>query len=311
VVAATPTNDASRGWLVKAACAVVALVLVAGVVSRFRSEDSATPTPNADIVSKLIPTGAPPSRATTLSQSQSAPAGLPSGFVPVPWATSLPDGVIQGTVDYVVDGDTFEIVVNGVSARYRIYHADTPETYPDVECGGPEATAFSKTALWSSDTPGQVWIESVDQRDKYGRKLAYLWFTSDGRPYLLNYVLINSGWAEDIDYGDAFDPYREQLRQAAGAARQNNLGVWELCGGFGHPAAAPLAVATSVPALDKIQPPAANLAGDCNPNYSPCVPNVSYDIDCKDVGFRVQVIGSDPYNLDNDDPDLIGCESYP
>jgi micrococcal nuclease len=290
------------------------LLLVAGSIGRFGSdgEDAVTPTPNAELAGNRISTARSTSapRLTVLSQVQSAPTGLPQGFVPVPWATALPDGVVQGRVDDVIDGDTFEIVVDGVSARYRIYHADTPEIYPNVECGGPEAADVSKNALWASDTPGQVWIESVDQRDKYGRKLAYLWFTIDGRPYLLNYGLINSGWAEDIDYGDPFNPYREQLSQAARSARDNNLGVWSACGGFGIPAIAPLAVSTTVPSLDKIQPPAANLTGNCNPNYSPCVPNVSYDLDCKDVGFRVQVIGDDPYNLDNDDPDLIGCESW-
>lgn len=46
---------------------------------------------------------------------------------------------------------------------------------------------------------------------------------------------------------------------------------------------------------------------DCNPNYSPCVPNASYDLDCGDIGFTVKVIGSDPYRLDKDG-DGYGCE---
>jgi len=48
---------------------------------------------------------------------------------------------------------------------------------------------------------------------------------------------------------------------------------------------------------------------NCNPNYSPCVPNVSYDLDCPDIGQRVSVIGYDQYHLDADH-DGIGCESY-
>lgn len=48
---------------------------------------------------------------------------------------------------------------------------------------------------------------------------------------------------------------------------------------------------------------------NCNPNYSPCVPNVSYDLDCPDIGFPVRVIGSDVYRFDADG-DGIGCESY-
>jgi hypothetical protein len=45
------------------------------------------------------------------------------------------------------------------------------------------------------------------------------------------------------------------------------------------------------------------------PNYSPCVPSGHSDLDCPDIGFRVQVIGADPYLLDADN-NGIGCESY-
>lgn len=47
----------------------------------------------------------------------------------------------------------------------------------------------------------------------------------------------------------------------------------------------------------------------CNPNYSGCVPNVSYDLDCPDIGKKVRVIGRDQYRLDRDG-DGWGCESY-
>jgi hypothetical protein len=48
---------------------------------------------------------------------------------------------------------------------------------------------------------------------------------------------------------------------------------------------------------------------NCNPNYSGCVPNVSYDLDCPDIGYSVRVIGYDQYRLDRDN-DGYGCESY-
>ena len=47
----------------------------------------------------------------------------------------------------------------------------------------------------------------------------------------------------------------------------------------------------------------------CDPNYDPCVPNVAYDLDCGDIGFRVRVIGGDPHGFDREG-DGIGCESY-
>ena len=56
-------------------------------------------------------------------------------------------------------------------------------------------------------------------------------------------------------------------------------------------------------------------AGNCNPNYSPCVPNDPVDVDCKGGGGNgpsyvdgpVRVIGNDVYGLDKDG-DGIGCE---
>jgi hypothetical protein len=48
---------------------------------------------------------------------------------------------------------------------------------------------------------------------------------------------------------------------------------------------------------------------NCDPNYSPCVPNVSYDLDCADIGFSVIVKGYDKHGFDADG-DGYGCESY-
>src|SRR6185503_9640271 len=48
---------------------------------------------------------------------------------------------------------------------------------------------------------------------------------------------------------------------------------------------------------------------DCDPNYSPCVPYVGYDLDCPEIGYKVTVKGTDRYRLDRDS-DGIGCETY-
>ncbi|SES27158.1 hypothetical protein SAMN04487818_109227 [Actinokineospora terrae] len=68
------------------------------------------------------------------------------------------------------------------------------------------------------------------------------------------------------------------------------------------------------PASPKPTTTVAKPASNCNPNYSPCVPNAS-DVDCAGgsgngpayVTGPIRVIGSDPYGLDNDG-DGIGCE---
>ncbi len=48
---------------------------------------------------------------------------------------------------------------------------------------------------------------------------------------------------------------------------------------------------------------------NCDPNYTPCISNVSGDLDCPDIGHQVTVIGVDRYRLDRDG-DGIGCDSY-
>lgn len=45
----------------------------------------------------------------------------------------------------------------------------------------------------------------------------------------------------------------------------------------------------------------------CDPNYTGCVPDSPYDVDCDEVAGPVEVIGSDVDGLDADN-DGIGCE---
>jgi len=50
-------------------------------------------------------------------------------------------------------------------------------------------------------------------------------------------------------------------------------------------------------------------AAVCDENYSGCVPVVSYDLDCADIGRSVRVYGYDRHGFDRDN-DGYGCESY-
>lgn len=65
------------------------------------------------------------------------------------------------------------------------------------------------------------------------------------------------------------------------------------------------------PATAVAQPTIAPPTPSCDPNYSGyCVPVVSYDLDCPDIGHRVYVVGVDIHGFDADG-DGDGCESYP
>ena len=61
---------------------------------------------------------------------------------------------------------------------------------------------------------------------------------------------------------------------------------------------------------NKPKPASQEPASDCDPNYSgACVPIVSFDLDCADIGESVTVVGSDIHRFDADG-DGAGCESY-
>lgn len=60
----------------------------------------------------------------------------------------------------------------------------------------------------------------------------------------------------------------------------------------------------------KPKPASEEPVSNCDPNYSgACVPIVSWDLDCADIGESVTVIGSDIHRFDADG-DGAGCESY-
>jgi micrococcal nuclease len=171
------------------------------------------------------------------------------GFAPAFWLTEIPEDVEEAEVVRLVDGDTLEVRIDGVSNRVRIYRADTPETRNEKHCGGAEATDFAEFALsFNDDEDGTVYLErDKNEKDRYGRELAYVWFEVDDKPYLLNHILINNGWAEDVDYGDR--KYDEELKDAAAFAKRHDLGVWDLCGAFGQPLPEP--APTDVPAAEQ------------------------------------------------------------
>lgn len=131
---------------------------------------------------------------------------------------------LAGTVVYVVDGDTFDIqLANGKKERVRLTLVDTPETkHPrlGVQPFGPEASAYTKKLL----TDKKVSLEmDVQERDRYGRVLAYVWL--DGK--LVNEQLIAKGLARVA----VFPPntkYVDRFEQVQQKAREQRLGIWSV-----------------------------------------------------------------------------------
>ncbi|MDP1804685.1 MAG: thermonuclease family protein, partial [Acidimicrobiales bacterium] len=112
-------------------------------------------------------------------------------LAPAPATATLPAGV-DVVVRKVVDGDTLD--VSG-GERVRLIGIDTPESVaPDrpVGCFGKEASRFT-ASLVPPGTPVRL-VGDVEQRDRFGRLLAYMYRQADG--LFVNAELLRQGYAQ-------------------------------------------------------------------------------------------------------------------
>jgi micrococcal nuclease len=140
-----------------------------------------------------------------------------------PASGNLPGGV-DVTVRKVVDGDTIDVTGG---ERVRLIGIDTPETNaPDrpVGCFGREASRFVATLL-PRGTPVRL-VGDAEQRDQYGRLLAYVYRKADG--LFVNAELLRQGFAQlltippNVAHTDAFAALARQ-------AREGSQGLWGAC----------------------------------------------------------------------------------
>lgn len=129
------------------------------------------------------------------------------------------------TVLRVVDGDTFVVNYNGMEEYVRLIGVDTPESvYPDSERNteaGVLASDYTKARLEGK----QVELEfDVQQRDMYGRLLAYVYV--DGVMY--NKTLLEDGVANlatyppNVKYVDDFTAIVTARNAAQASAQPSN-----------------------------------------------------------------------------------------
>jgi micrococcal nuclease len=115
------------------------------------------------------------------------------------------------------DGDT--LWLSGIG-KVRLIGVDTPEVYGGVECYGREASAFvERTVPLGSEVRYRL---GVEERDRYGRALAYVWLR-DGR--FLNRLLVARGYAQPLTVPPNVE-YEDLFVQAAARAREAGRGLW-------------------------------------------------------------------------------------
>ena len=132
---------------------------------------------------------------------------------------------LPATVISVVDGDTVVVRLRGGAVeKIRLLGVDTPEVVDPrkpVQCFGHVASDFTRSQL----TGKRVSLElDAEQRDKYGRLLAYV--ILDGRRY--NDELLERGYARFLVIPPNGSHARAMLREEldAMAARR---GLWGEC----------------------------------------------------------------------------------
>lgn len=120
----------------------------------------------------------------------------------------------------VIDGDTIELLGG---QRVRLVQIDTPEKHE--ECYGDAASAVTSRLI----PPGtRVRIEqdpSLDQVDRYQRKLAYVWKGDED----VNVTLVREGAAGVWFYGGTRGRHASELLQATQQARAEHKGLWAAC----------------------------------------------------------------------------------
>jgi micrococcal nuclease len=154
-------------------------------------------------------------------------AGCGHGGPPLP-TPSAADGSLPAGVDVavarVVDGDTIEVAGG---ERVRLIGVDTPETKDPkrpVGCFGKEASAFTASLL-PAGTRVRL-VGDAEQRDRYGRLLAYVYRRTDG--LFVNAELLRRGFGQLLTIPPNV-AHTDEFAAIARQAREGGQGLWAAC----------------------------------------------------------------------------------
>jgi micrococcal nuclease len=128
---------------------------------------------------------------------------------------------VAGEVVKVVDGDTIHVRVAGRVEKVRYIGVNTPEVHhpsKGEQPGGREAAALNRALVAGR----QVRLElDVQERDRYGRLLAYVWIGET----MVNAELVRRGYAQVMTIPPNVR-HQEFLVKLQRDARQAERGLW-------------------------------------------------------------------------------------
>lgn len=136
----------------------------------------------------------------------------------------MPANVQRATLTRIIDGDTIEVSLNGVTESIRLIGLDTPER---GQCFTTQATAqVTQIIVGQAAVAGvEVLLEadpSQDDRDRFARLLRFVWLP-DARQ--VNFLMIRDGFGFEYTFRRAYK-YQAEFRGAEAYAKQGQLGLW-------------------------------------------------------------------------------------
>lgn len=128
------------------------------------------------------------------------------------------------TLSKCVDGDTARFMLNKEEIKVRFLAIDTPESvHPTkaVEAYGKDASEYTCKMLTNAEKIELEYDPKSDEKDKYGRVLAWIYVDDE----LLQNNLIKVGYAKVAYlYGDYL--YTTMLKTSEKEAKDSKLGIW-------------------------------------------------------------------------------------
>src|SRR4051812_26925844 len=133
----------------------------------------------------------------------------------------------EATVVRVVDGDTIQVrLARGAIERVRYIGVDTPESVKPntpVQCFAKAASAFNRRLVAGRKV---TLVRDVEERDRYGRLLAYVYRRPDG--LFVNEELVRRGYARPLTIPPDVR-FSAQFVRLADEARRAARGLWAAC----------------------------------------------------------------------------------
>ena len=140
----------------------------------------------------------------------------------------------NATVEYVVDGDTIDVMIDGHEKRVRLAGIDAPESASHEQERNTQEGVLATEHVRALLPIGRVVYlqKDVSETDKYGRLVRYVWLEIPSDPFsseeiarkMANSLIVESGFAR----AERFWPdvsYADQLKEAQKRAVDGGLGV--------------------------------------------------------------------------------------